>query len=89
VGSSRHTAVYSATVPTKDSAAGTLSRADNRRFVSCGVARVHTFRTVPPPEERQEAAATKALCLAYPDLCRKGEEPRTDLCCLSAALEAC
>jgi hypothetical protein len=31
-------------------------------------------RTVPPPKERQEAAATKALCLAYPDLCRKGEK---------------
>uniref|UniRef100_A0A383VNX1 Glycosyl transferase family 1 domain-containing protein n=1 Tax=Tetradesmus obliquus TaxID=3088 RepID=A0A383VNX1_TETOB len=29
-------------------------------------------RTVPPPEERQEAAATKALCLAYPELCKKG-----------------
>ncbi|KAF6262613.1 hypothetical protein COO60DRAFT_599783 [Scenedesmus sp. NREL 46B-D3] len=29
-------------------------------------------RTVPPPGERQEAAATKALCLAYPELCNKG-----------------
>jgi hypothetical protein len=37
---------------------------------SCTPARC---RTVPPPEERQEAAATKALCFAYPDLCKKGE----------------